>query len=90
VNTASIAGVLHRKVIREVGVAARSLGIQLQLLEVRGPNEIEGAFAAMGKERVGALLVVPDAMFVVHRTRLAALAAKGRLPAAYGVSPDYA
>ena len=71
--------------MREVGVAARSLGIQLQLLEVRDPTEIEGAFAAMAKERVGALLVVADSMFVVHRTRLAALAAKGRLPAAYGV-----
>src|SRR5262249_50730047 len=71
--------------IREVSVAARSLGVQPQLLEARGPNEFEGAFAAMAKERVGALLVVPDAVFVVHRTRLAALAAKGRLPAAYGV-----
>ena len=74
--------------IREVDAAARSLGIQLQLLEVRDPNEIEGAFAAMAKQRVGALLVVPDAMFVAHRTRLTALAAKGRLPAAYGLRPD--
>ena len=71
--------------IREVGAAARSLGIQLQLLEVRGPKEIEGAFAAMAKERLGALLVVPDAMFVIYGTRLATLAAHGRLPAAYGV-----
>jgi putative ABC transport system substrate-binding protein len=34
---------------------------------------------------VGALLVVADAMFVFHRTRLADLAARSRLPAAYGV-----
>jgi putative ABC transport system substrate-binding protein len=58
--------------------------VQLQLLEARGPNEFDGAFAAMAKERVGALLVVSDVIFNNHRTRLADLAAKGRLPAAYG------
>jgi len=70
--------------IRDVNVAARSLGVQLQLLEVRGPNEFDSAFAAMAKERVGALLVVADSMFVFHRTQLADLAARSRLPAAYG------
>jgi putative ABC transport system substrate-binding protein len=70
--------------IKELNGAARSLGVQLQLLEVRGPNQFEGAFAAMANERVGALLVVADAVFVFHRTRLADLAARSRLPAAYG------
>jgi len=70
--------------IREVNVAARSLGVQVQLLEVRGPNEFDGAFAAMATDRVGALLVVADGMLIFHRTRLADLAARGRLPAAYG------
>jgi putative ABC transport system substrate-binding protein len=59
--------------------------VQLQLLEARGPNEFDGAFAAMAKERVGALLVLSDAMLNSHRTRLADLAARNRLPAAYGV-----
>jgi putative ABC transport system substrate-binding protein len=68
-----------------VNVAARSLGVQLQLLEARGPNEFDGAFAAMAKERVGALLVVSDVIFNNHRTRLADLAARSRLPAAYAV-----
>src|SRR5262252_8788123 len=75
----------HQLAIREVNVAARSLGVQLQLLEARGPNEFDGAFAAMAKERVGALLVLSDAIFSSHRTRLADLAARSRLPAAYGV-----
>jgi putative ABC transport system substrate-binding protein len=74
----------HPPAIREVNVAARSLGVQLQLLEARGSNEFDGAFAAMAKERVGALLVLSDAMFALHRTRLADLAARSRLPAAYG------
>ena len=75
----------HQLAIREVNVAARSLGVQLQLLEARGPNEFDGAFAAMATERVGALLVLSDAIFNSHRTRLADLAARSRLPAAYGV-----
>jgi putative ABC transport system substrate-binding protein len=75
----------HQLAIREANVAARSLGVQLQLLEARGPNEFDGAFAAMAKERVGALLVLSDAIFNSHRTRLADLAARSRLPAAYAV-----
>ena len=74
----------HQLAIREVNVAAQSLGVQLQLLEARGPNEFDGAFAAMATERVGALLVLSDAIFNSHRTRLADLAARSRLPAAYG------
>ena len=79
------ANAYHQLAIREVNVAARSLGVQLQLLEARGPNEFDGAFAAMATERVGALLVLSDAIFNSHRTRLADLAARSRLPAAYGV-----
>ncbi len=75
----------HQLAIREVNVQARSLGVLLQLLEAQGPNEFDGAFAAMAKERVGALLVLSDAMLSSHRTRLADLAARSRLPAAYGV-----
>jgi putative ABC transport system substrate-binding protein len=47
--------------------------------------EFDGAFAAMAKERVGALLVLSDVIFNSHRARLADRAAKSRLPAAYGV-----
>src|SRR5882724_8406453 len=78
------ANLYHPLAIRELNAAPRSLGMQLQLLEARGPNEFDGAFAAMAKERVGALLVLADGMFNLHRTRLADLAARSRLPAAYG------
>ena len=43
----------HVLAIRDLKVAAQSLGVQLQLLEARGPNEFDGAFAAMAKEGVG-------------------------------------
>ena len=69
--------------IDEVKVAARSLGVQLQLLQARGPTEFDGAFAAMVKERAGALFVITDPVFSTHRTRLTELAAKNRLPAVY-------
>ena len=63
--------------------AARSLRVQLQLLEVPRPDEFERAFAAMARERAGALLVLTDGMFLLHRTRIAVLAARQRLPAMY-------
>ena len=80
----------HQLAIREVNVAAQSLGVWLQLLEARDPNEFDGAFAAMAKERVEALLVLSDAIFNGHQTRLVELAERGRLPAAYGVRESVA
>ena len=60
--------------------AARALGIQLQVLEVRRPNELGKAFSEMTKGRAGALLTVSDAIFTTERVQLLKLAAKGRLP----------
>ena len=75
---------LHAPVVNNVKAAAQSLGVSLQLLEARGPNDFEGAFAAMSKDRAEALLVVADAMFNLHRKRLAELAAQARLPGVFG------
>jgi putative ABC transport system substrate-binding protein len=74
----------HAPAVENVKVVARSLDVQLQLLEARGPSELDGAFAAMAKERVAALLVVGDSVFVFQRARLADLAAKNRLPTMHG------
>jgi hypothetical protein len=46
--------------VREAEAAARALGVQLHTLEVRVPQEIDSAFAAMTSERVGALVVLAD------------------------------
>ena len=70
----------HAVWMREIRDAGRSLGVQLQLLEASGPNQFEGVFAAMATGRAGALLVMVDALFIAHSTRIAALAAKNRLP----------
>jgi putative ABC transport system substrate-binding protein len=65
--------------------AARTLGTELLLQEARGPEDFDAAFAAMAKRRADALMVVADALFVVHRTRLAELEARYRLPSMHGL-----
>jgi len=74
--------------ISNVKAAARSLGLQLQLVEARGPGDFDGAFAAMTRERAGALLVVTDPVFIPHRARLVGLAAKNRLPSIFTQRAD--
>ena len=70
----------HALLLKEVEVAARSLRIQPHAFEARDSEEFDGAFAAMTRERAGAGLVLGDPMFFLHRTRIADLAAKQRLP----------
>src|SRR5713101_2989246 len=70
--------------IREAPVAAQSLRLQLELVEARGPDDFDGAFATMTRKRVGAVLVLLDPGFFTNRTQLVDLAAKKRLPAMYG------
>jgi putative ABC transport system substrate-binding protein len=66
--------------LREVNAAARVLGVQLQVLEARGPDQFEPAFAAMVRGQADALLAFEDSMFWLNRGRLAELEAKHRLP----------
>jgi putative ABC transport system substrate-binding protein len=69
--------------VTEVEAAARSLGIHLQQVQARRPEEFDSAFAAMARERAEALLVAGGSTFLAHRTRLAELAVKYRLPTMY-------
>jgi putative ABC transport system substrate-binding protein len=66
--------------------AARTLGLQLQVLEARLAEDIESAFTAMTRERAGALLLLPDAMFILQRIRIADLAARAHLPVMHAQS----
>ena len=76
---------IHSAWLREANAATRSLRLQLQALEARKPDEFESAFAALTRQRAGALLVLPDGMFLFHRARIADLATKRRVPAMYGL-----
>ncbi len=68
--------------LREAKTAARALGLRLQALEARAPQEIDSAFAAMTRERADALVVLGDAILYNQRNQIAELAAKSRLPSA--------
>src|SRR5438067_7442694 len=70
--------------LKQTEAAARAMGLRLQLLEARGPDELESAFVAMTKERASALFVPADIIFVRHAQQMADLAARHRLPAMYG------
>jgi putative ABC transport system substrate-binding protein len=69
---------------KEYETAAGRLKIQLQLLEVRGPNpDVEGAFQTSVKGRAGAVITVTTATLFLQRERIAELAIKNRLPSMY-------
>ena len=73
--------------LKAVSTAARSLGVQLQPFAVRAPGDFDAAFAAMGRERVGALVVVMDPMMFLHRSRLADATMTHRLPSVSTQAP---
>lgn len=52
--------------------------------EVRTPDDLDGAFQALARERVEAIIVLVDGMAFQERNRIAALVAAARLPAIYG------
>jgi len=69
--------------LQRADVAARALGVRLQVVEARGPEDFDRAFLDMTRARAGALTVLGGAMLFTERRRLVDLAAKHRLPAVY-------
>ena len=69
--------------VRTSEVAARYLGVQLQVLKVTRPDDLGTAFAEAKKSHVEALIVLGSPFFFAHRTRLVELAARHRLPTMY-------
>ena len=74
--------------IKETEAAAKSLRLQLQLLEVNAPDEIESAFDAAKKQRADALVQIEAVFFEPHQQRIIDLAAKYRLPVMYNRRDD--
>jgi putative ABC transport system substrate-binding protein len=74
---------MERAILKEADVAARALGVKLQVVEARGPADIDKAFSEMTRARAGALTVFSTPMFSSERKRLVDLAAKNRLPTMY-------
>jgi len=69
--------------LKEVETVARFLRVGLQSLEVKGPDDFEGAFQAATKNRAQALLLGGGGFLGAHAKRIVELAAKNRLPAMY-------
>jgi putative ABC transport system substrate-binding protein len=65
--------------------AVRVLHTELFSVEVRVPDEIEGAFAAVKSGRADAFAVVADPLFLLEASRIADFAASNKLPAIYNV-----
>ena len=70
----------HPVAVKRLQVTSGSLGLKLQVIEVRGPDVFDRAFQAMTAERAQAVLVLADPMTYAHRRRLADLAITRRLP----------
>src|SRR6266436_5522036 len=85
-----LAPVLHGPIRREqrrgaleLRVAASALTLSLQPLELRSAADLDGAFAAIARERAGAILTIQDGLTNAHRAQIVALVTKSRLPAMY-------
>ena len=74
----------HSSLWKEAEVAAQRLGVALEAVEVRGPEDFEAAFATLKQRNIQALLPLGDGVTYTYRSRITALAASSRLPVAYG------
>jgi putative ABC transport system substrate-binding protein len=63
--------------------AARSLGVTLQVQDIRTADDIPAAFAVASRTRAQGALITEESMFIVHRARVTELAAQHKLPAVY-------
>jgi putative ABC transport system substrate-binding protein len=68
---------------RELQDAARSLGVQLQILNASNESEIDTAFVTLAQQGAGALVVSADVPFISWHDQFVALAAHHRVPAIY-------
>jgi len=73
----------HADSLKETRAAAQVLGIKAQLVGVRISEEFPATFAAIVRERPGALLVLADRIFLHNRARIVDFGAKHRLPGVY-------
>jgi ABC-type uncharacterized transport system substrate-binding protein len=72
-------------VFKETQDAGQTLGIEVQSLEVRGPDDFDGAFEAARRQRPDALITVEDPLTVTYRKLIADFAAKHQLPSLHGL-----
>ena len=69
---------------QELEAAGRELGVNVVAEDVSTPDDLDGAFQALARQRVDVLIVLQTSMLLSERRKIAALAAATRLPAIYG------
>jgi putative tryptophan/tyrosine transport system substrate-binding protein len=72
-------------VFKETQAAGRTLGIEVQSLEMRGPGDFDGAFAAARQQHPAALIAVEDPLTITYLKRIADFAVAEQLPSLYGL-----
>jgi len=72
-----------KKTLKETRATARSIGVEIQVVEAAKVDDFDAAFSAMTKERADGLIVLVNPMFFVQRQHIIERAAKHRLPAIY-------
>jgi putative ABC transport system substrate-binding protein len=73
----------HGDIMKSTEGAAASMGLTLERLDVRKPDDLPATFDAITRARVNALLVFPDPVSYAHRKAILDVAASRRLPAMY-------
>jgi len=73
----------NAQMLREMERAAATFGVKIQSLDVLGRKDFQTAFGAASKERAEAVLVLQNGVAAAHRTEIAELAVKSRLPAIF-------
>jgi putative ABC transport system substrate-binding protein len=80
-NPAIVPEMMRLKELQSLGP---SLNVTIEIAEVHVPEDFENAFAAAVRARAHAAMVPPNSSYIPHRHQIVALAAKHRLPVAYG------
>ncbi len=70
----------HRRILKNIQVAAEKTGVRVVALEAETSQQIEGAFTAMTRDRMGAVIVANDSFFSQQIRRIAELAIRHRIP----------
>jgi len=73
--------------LKDVELAAQSLGLRIHALEISGPNDLEGIFQVVKKGGARALMTIGDPVTFTHRKRVIDLAIKNRVATIHGQIP---
>jgi putative tryptophan/tyrosine transport system substrate-binding protein len=71
---------LNTSYLEKTSIAARELGLEIRVVDVRHPSELGPAFAAIVQARMQAVVLIPGPFLFTHRMQIANLAEKARLP----------